>query len=117
MIERAKGHVLLWADLPDAQRAGDDDEDVVAVLVLGLCGRRLPDSAARCEAASQGNTTTLSEARHLVKTGRFFRCIQRRKRGVPDGRFCGRHHAILRAQRRYLVTIYQEKVVKVENAS
>lgn len=94
MIERAKGQVLVWADLPEGQRAQDSDADVVVPLALTLRGRSVPLDAVRCEAASQGNTTDCGLTRHLVKAGRFFRCVQRRKRGLADGRFCVRHQVI-----------------------
>jgi hypothetical protein len=90
VIERAKGQVLMWAFLPDDQRAADDDLDVKGFLQL------VPSDAERCEAASQGNYAQMGESGYrLVKTGRFFRCVQRRKRyGQGGGRFCHRHQAI-----------------------
>src|SRR3990167_639371 len=98
MIERIKGEVLLWAALPPEQRAGDADPDALVAIVLALRGRRGPAEAGRCQAASQGNTTAMGPvARRLVKLGRFFRCVQRTKRGVRGaetgvgGRFCHRH--------------------------
>jgi hypothetical protein len=83
MIERPKGAVLVWADLPASQRAGDEDLDG------WWARRRRPPDEARCEAASQGDTVIF---RGLVKAGRYFRCALPRRAGA---RFCWRHQAIL----------------------
>lgn len=96
MIERAKGQVLVWAELPEAQRARDSDPDAIIATTLALRRRPMPPAAERCEAASQGNTSDQGSSLYqLAKTGRFFRCVQRKKRGLPDARFCHRHQAIM----------------------
>lgn len=96
MVERQKGCVLLWADLPEGQRALDGELDTILARTLGHDRRPIPPDAERCQAASQGNTSDIRAGFYrLVKAGRFFRCVQRRKRhGQGLLRFCGRHEAI-----------------------
>ncbi len=95
MIERKKGQVLVWAELPEGQRAKDSDLDAIVARTLGHARRSIPPDAERCEAASQGNTSDIRGGFYqLVKAGRFFRCVQRKKRNAASARFCGRHSAI-----------------------